>query len=97
LFCGLCLETNAVSEPFGSSGSFSGSTVLALGKYATTHILKTYFCAIISILFFLYYVFLFSPFPSLLRPVILLISFAAVTRSKVCLNKKEVGNPSRVQ
>jgi hypothetical protein len=30
-----CLETNVVSEPFVSNGCFSGSTVLALSKYAT--------------------------------------------------------------
>jgi hypothetical protein len=30
-----CLETKVVSEPFASNGCFSGSTVLALNKYAT--------------------------------------------------------------
>jgi hypothetical protein len=34
-FFGLCLETNAVSKPFASNGSFYGSTVLAWSKYAT--------------------------------------------------------------
>jgi hypothetical protein len=34
LFRGRCLETN-VSEPFTSSDCFSGSTVIALNKYAT--------------------------------------------------------------
>jgi hypothetical protein len=32
-----CLETNVVSEPFASNGCFSGSTVLALNKYATIY------------------------------------------------------------
>jgi hypothetical protein len=36
LFRGCCLETNAISEPFTNKGCFSGSTVLALSKYATT-------------------------------------------------------------
>jgi hypothetical protein len=31
-----CLETNVVSEPFASNDYLSGSTVLALNKYAIT-------------------------------------------------------------
>jgi hypothetical protein len=41
LFHGRCLETNA-SEPFSSNSCFSGSTVLALSKYAT--LLPPYGC-----------------------------------------------------
>jgi hypothetical protein len=37
LLHGRCLETDVVSEPFASKGSFSGSRVLALIEYATTY------------------------------------------------------------
>jgi hypothetical protein len=35
IFLGRCPETNVISKPFASNGSFSGSTVVALSKYAT--------------------------------------------------------------